>query len=90
MTRVDKAASQLNEFQQLLRERVGDVEALQPNFHKKAMTVAVEDLHTKSMGWVMEMWKIGELFSVLLGGLRAARLILLCLADRRHRCWSGW
>ncbi|KAL8967593.1 MAG: hypothetical protein Q9183_002844 [Haloplaca sp. 2 TL-2023] len=71
MTRVNNAASQLNEFQELLRERVGDVAALQSNVHKKAMTEEVEDLHTKSMGWVMEMWKIGELFSVLFGDIIA-------------------
>ncbi|KAL8866294.1 MAG: hypothetical protein Q9174_006388, partial [Haloplaca sp. 1 TL-2023] len=63
---VHDTASQLDKFQQLLRERVEDVVALQPSQHGKAMKVEVENLHTKSMGWVMEMWRIGEAFPISL------------------------
>ncbi|KAL8866293.1 MAG: hypothetical protein Q9174_006387 [Haloplaca sp. 1 TL-2023] len=70
MARVENLASQLNKFQHLLRERAVDFEVLQPHSNQRsgqafAMSVEVEDLHTKSMGWVMEMWKIGELFYLL-------------------------
>ncbi|KAL8866238.1 MAG: hypothetical protein Q9174_006419, partial [Haloplaca sp. 1 TL-2023] len=71
--RVDNLASQLNKFQHLLRERAVDVKALRPhsiqrNRQEVALAVEVEDLHTKSMGWVMEMWKIGKLSTLLTVG----------------------